>query len=529
MSIGNFIKNGLMKSFGLNDNDQMPENILDGLDYSNAVVKIESCVSAFDYFLPYQRNNVKTEAFGSGFFVSSEGHILTNYHVIRNTFSLSIKIKALGSEKLPVELVGICPSLDLALLKLTERSKAKIQKVLPEIPVLPIGSSDELRRGDKIITLGYPLGVDDLKITAGIFSGTQNILLSDQEFLLTAIQTDAAINFGNSGGPSINEKGECVGINFCVSVSTGVQNVGFVLPISLVKEAIEILKTEKIYRRLNLGLTYAQPVVPYLAEWMDLECEGGLYVPSVVEGSIAEFFGIKPGDTIISLNGLKIDTSGFVQTPWGEDKIYAFFVADRLLRQEGLDLEVIRDGNLIKIEIPRLTPEIIEKTSPKIRFKFAEVEKLEAEIFGGCVFSELSLNQLFAPQTTPGLVLFTALGTTLNPGLLSTLKPENQTKNKIIVTAILNSSVAESSRVGIKPSMVLKSINGVLLEGLSDLSREISKSLVRKDKFVVFEFVEGYKFPLSLPDVIEDEDRLASIHGYSKDFSTVLAFLKRDS
>lgn len=503
-------------------NNGIPENLMDGKDISNSVVKIESCVNNFDHFVPYQKNTVKTENSGSGFFISQD-EILTNYHVIKNTCSLMIKIKALGSEKLSVDLVGVCPSLDLALLRLTEKSKAKINKVLPEIPVLPIGSSDLLRRGDQIITLGYPFGVDDLKITAGVFSGTQNIVLLDQELLLTAIQTDAAINFGNSGGPSINEKGECVGVNFCVSISPGVQNVGYVLPISYVKEAIEVLKTNKIYRKLNVGLVYVQAISSYLAKWIGLENEGGLFVGSVLKGSIIEKFGVQVGDSIISLNGLKIDSSGLVQTEWSEDKVSAIFVAERLLRQDGLKLELIRAGKAMEIDIPVIDADILGKTTPKIRFKFAESEEIKAEIFGGCLFCEMSTNHIFAAQTNPGLVMYTALATTLNPGLLSVLKPENQSETKLVITNILSSSVAEGSRVGIRPSMVLRSINDIKVKNLKELSEEIKMSLERNDEFVVLEIEEGLKFPLKLSDVVDDEVRLAALHGYSKEFSSVLS------
>lgn len=527
MSLSSLIKNGL-KGFGFSGDEGSSINIVDGKDVSNAVVKIESCVNNFDHFSPFLKNTPKTENSGSGFFISQD-EILTNYHVIKNTCSLTIKMKALGTEKLSVDLVGVCPSLDLALLKLTEKSKTKIRAVLPEIPVLSIGSSDSLRRGDKIITLGYPFGVDDLKITAGIFSGTQNIVLLDQELLLTAIQTDAAINFGNSGGPSINENGECVGINFCVSLNAGAQNVGYVLPISYVKEAIQVLKTSKIYRKPNHGIVYAQVISSYLADWIGLESDGGIFVASVLKNSIIEKFGVQAGDAIISLNGLKIDSSGLIQTSWSEDKILALFVAERFLRQEGLKLELIRGGQRLEIEIPRLDAQIIEQTTPKIRFKFPESEEIKAEIFAGAVFCQLSTNHLYAAQTNPGLVMYTALATSLNPGLLSVLKPENQQQGKVVITNVLSSSVAEASRVGIRPSMVLKSINDVKVTELTDLSVEIAKSFARKDEFVILEIEEGLKLPLKLSDVIEDEVRLAALHGYSREFSSILEEILKGS
>ncbi len=494
-------------------------------DLANAVVKIETCQNVFDIFAPYQKSPAKITGCGSGFFIELDGqtYILTNYHVVRATCSLTIKMKAFGSEKLAVKLVGVSPSHDLALLKLTERSEKRVLEKLSKIPVLPFGSSDCLKRGNKLITLGYPLAVDDLKTTEGIVSGTQVVMLLDQGFYLPAIQTDAAINPGNSGGAAINQNGQCVGITFAINGMA--QNTGFIIPIDYVKDVVYSLRTTRIYRAPNIGLFSSQIITPCIASWLGLPSEGGVFVSSALDGSILQKFGIMSGDSIISLNDLKIDSSGLVETPWGQDKVNALFVAERFLRQEGLKLELIRTGKPMEINIPKLEAKDFQETAKKIGLKCLELESIPCEVFGGCVISELTTNHYWyiCLNLNSKKILPIQLEHSIFYKLLLSAVEENQTEKKLIINDILESSVAEASRVGIRPGMIIKSINGIEVRDLSELSGEIAKSLERQDKFVILESSSGQKFPINLSDLAEDETRLAALHGYEKEHSTVLA------
>ena len=509
-----------------------PEFKLEEKDFPNAVVKIENCRNVFDIFAPYQKSPAKETGFGSGFFIDLDSvtYILTNYHVVRAACSLTIKMKVLGTEKLAVKLVGVSPSHDLALLKLTERSEKRILEKLSKIPVLPFGSSDCLKRGDKLKTLGYPLAVDDLKTTEGVVSGTQVVNLPDQGFWQPAIQTDAAVNPGNSGGAALNQDGQCVGITFaavCIAEGTA-----YVIPLDYVKDVISSLRTTKVYRAPNIGLACNQPITPCISSWLGLPSEGGVFISSVLDGSIPYKFGIMAGDSVISLNGLKIDSSALVETPWGQDKVSALFVAERFLRQEGLKVGLIRAGNPMEIEIPKFQAKDFQETAKKVGLKCPGLEPIKCEILGGCVLSELSINhpyhlcQNMATSSVARRIM-------QDPGtfysLLTFLNEENQTKTRIIVDDVLESSVAEVSRVGIRPGMIIKSINGVTIKELSDLSGEIAKSLERQDKFVILKSSGDQEFPINLSDLVEDEARLAALHGYEKEHSTVLATVIKNS
>ncbi len=527
LSIGFFVclfsSNNL---FFLGPDQLNTQNSIDEKDFPNAVVKIETCFNIFNIFAPYQKNPAKSVSFGSGFFISSDGEILTNYHVVKNGCSFTVKIKALGAERLSAKLVGVSPSHDIAILKLTDKSKRQILQKLPKIPVLPIGSSDCLRRGDKLRTLGYPLAVDDLKTTEGVVSGSEVVTLLDQGFSRPTVQTDAAINPGNSGGPSINSKGECIGINFAgISTAAGVDGTAYVIPIDYIKDVIETIRSTKIYRALNIGLSCSQVITGNIASWLGLDLDGGIYISSVLSGSIAEL-GIKAGDCIISINGWKIDSSGLVETPWSDDKVNANFVAERLLRQTGMKLEIIRDGGLIELDVPKLKLDQIEQTAKKVGVKCPESEQISCDIFGGCVVSELSLNHVccflfwqHAPSKEMNLIRqeFPVLF-----NLLSFLSEERRSHTTLIINDVLDSSVAEVSRVGLKPGMILNSVNGVKVCNLKEFSQEIENAINRQDKFVVLQSPSGQKFPINLSDVIEDETRLAELHGYESQHSTVL-------
>ena len=160
---------------------------------------------------------------------------------------MQIEIPILGVEQLPVEIVGVSPERDIALLRLTPRSKEKIKKALGELPFLKLGNSDAVRRGQEVLALGYPLGVQALKSTQGIVSGRERIKLIKQ----SCIQITAPLNPGNSGGPSINAAGEVIGINFAGVIAA--QNVGYILPINDLKAAIKDLYKIRLLRRPVLG------------------------------------------------------------------------------------------------------------------------------------------------------------------------------------------------------------------------------------------------------------------------------------
>ena len=268
----------------------------------NTVVKIVTDVAAFNWLEPYKTPGVSKSA-GSGFFINSNGDIVTNYHVVNQARLVQIEIPALGVERLKVKIVGVSPERDLALLRLTNKTRKRIEKELGKIPFLKLGDSDAVRRGQEVLALGYPLGVQSLKSTQGIVSGRERIDMIKQ----SCIQTTAPLNPGNSGGPSIDSAGRVVGINFAGVVQA--QNVGYIIPINDVKSAIKDLHEIKLLRRPVPGCLL-EPSNEAMLSFLNNPKPGGFYVSTVYKNMMFEKVGIKAGDMIYEVNGFKLDKFG---------------------------------------------------------------------------------------------------------------------------------------------------------------------------------------------------------------------------
>jgi serine protease Do len=227
---------------------------------------------------------------GSGVIVSQDGYILTNYHVVEGVDS--VKVELPDSRTFTAKVVGTDPATDLAVVKIEATG----------LPTLVIGDSDAVRVGDVVLAVGNPLGVGET-VTSGIISakGRQTPEGGDgyQDFL----QTDAAINHGNSGGALVNAGGQLIGINSQImSVSDGNIGLGFAIPSNMAKSVMDQLITSGTVRRAKLGVT-VQRVTADLASSLGLPSAQGALVSNVDDGSPAAHAGVKQGDVITQYNG----------------------------------------------------------------------------------------------------------------------------------------------------------------------------------------------------------------------------------
>ncbi|MDM8530185.1 trypsin-like peptidase domain-containing protein [Anaerolineales bacterium HSG25] len=232
---------------------------------------------------------------GSGFFISADGYIVTNNHVVEGAGELSI-IYAQGG-MVPARLIGTAPEFDLAVIK--------VDGIVPAVAVW--GDSSALPLGSDVIAIGSALGRYQNTVTAGVLSGFNRELGG----LRGLLQTDAAINHGNSGGPLINLAGQVIGINTMVvrgefMGSDEAQGLGFAIPSNIARNVVQRLIEDGEVKPPFLGIQY-QPLNPQLAVVANLTLTEGAYVEAVVDDTPASDAGIQPKDVIISVAGQKVD------------------------------------------------------------------------------------------------------------------------------------------------------------------------------------------------------------------------------
>ena len=243
---------------------------------------------------------------GSGVIISADGYIVTNNHVVDGATKLKVKLN--DGRTFDAKLVGKDSATDIALLKIEAK----------ELPTLAFGSSDALRLGEWVLAIGSPFDLPST-ITAGIVSAkARNLGAIPNDFSIESfIQTDAAVNPGNSGGALVNTHGELVGINTLIKSQTG-SYVGysFAVPESIVRKVVVDLKEYGVVQRAMLGIMFR----PVDQDFLDTEGKelgidqiGGVYVASVVEGGSASEAGIRKGDVILEIDGLKINDAATLQ------------------------------------------------------------------------------------------------------------------------------------------------------------------------------------------------------------------------
>ncbi len=257
---------------------------------------------------------------GTGFIISEDGYIVTNNHVIEGADKIEVRIN--NKEKYIAKLIGHDTATDLALLKVETK-----QRLTP----LPLGDSEKLRVGEWVMAIGDPLAFDKT-VTVGVVSAKDRSgLTSDANTrsFENYIQTDAAINFGNSGGPLINVNGEVIGIN--TAIFRPAQNIGFAVPVNTLKTVLPQLRDKGKVTRGFLGINIVN-VDSDRAAAFGLKSEDGAFVESVEPGKPADKAGVKPGDTIVKVDSVPVkdtrDLIGYVSGKAPGSKVQLGVVRD---------------------------------------------------------------------------------------------------------------------------------------------------------------------------------------------------------
>ena len=305
-----------------------------------AVVNISTIVIAYDFFM---RPVPQEGGTGSGFLYDNEGHIVTNYHVVENAEELSVTLA--DGEAYPAEIVGADPSNDLAVVRIDAG-------YLPE--PIGLGNSDGLRVGEFVVAIGNPFGLERT-LTVGVISSLGRVIQSpDGRFIGEAIQTDAAITPGNSGGPLLDLEGRVIGVNSqIISPSRASAGIGFAVPVNTVKRVVPQLIAQGRYAHPWLGV---QPLglTPERAQafreaGMDVPVDEGLLMIEVVSGGPADRAGIQGGDRIVQLGNVRLALGGDIITAInGEavDDLQELTVYLETQTQVGdtVEVTIVRDG-----------------------------------------------------------------------------------------------------------------------------------------------------------------------------------------
>ncbi len=307
---------------------------------SPAVANILTKATEYDFFM----DPVPVEGAGSGFVIDPRGYILTNYHVVGGAQSIEV---VLGDQsRHPAKFIGADQRNDVALLKIDPKGK--------KLVTLPLGDSGMLQVGQKVLAIGNPFGFQSTLTTGVVSALGRTVQTSQTTFIDEAIQTDAAINRGNSGGPLINSHGEVIGINSAIFTPSGTTaGIGFAIPINSAKAiAIDLITDGRVHRAF-LGVE-TLPVNDYLAEALDLPVKEGLLVEVATKGGPALIAGIHGGDRVAQAGMRRIYIGGDVIVAIDGQKIAGQFDVNVVLNRkrpgDTITVTVFRGGK--KMDIP---------------------------------------------------------------------------------------------------------------------------------------------------------------------------------
>jgi S1-C subfamily serine protease len=315
-----------------------------------AVVHIETATRTqqpSDFFGNPFGTTETQRALGSGFVIDKAGHIVTNYHVVRGANTIQVSFS--NNERFKAKLVGVDPSTDVAVLRVEVKSRA--------LKSLPLGNSESVRVGDQVIAIGNPFGLDR-SVTSGIVSAVQRRIEAPNQLSIShVIQTDAALNHGNSGGPLLNAQGQVIGVN--AQIETGGQSqgnvgIGFAIPINTVKDVVaELIKHGKVEHPF-LGIE-GKTLQPNIGRLFHLPVTSGVLVASVRPGSGAAKAGLKPATSQVTVEGeswpaggdviVKLDGGSVPSIERLVDLIASKKPGDRI------DLEVVRGTSRIHLNV----------------------------------------------------------------------------------------------------------------------------------------------------------------------------------
>ncbi|MDA9554676.1 Do family serine endopeptidase [Pelobium sp.] len=370
---------------------------------------------------------------GSGVIVTDDGYIMTNNHVVEN----AEKIEVILTDKrvLQAKVIGRDKNTDLALIKINASN----------LPVVKLGNSDEVKVGEWVLAVGYPLTLEST-VTAGIVSAKSRqigILAQDGQdnvdpnnppvnsSIESFIQTDAVINRGNSGGALVNAKGELIGINSAIASQSGTyEGYGFAIPVNLAKKVMDDFLRYGEVKRGYIGITFQELNADNAQQFNTKEIDG-LYVNSTVDGGAAAAAGIKKGDIIKKLNGNEISTSSTLQEKIGTmrpgDKVQLTVLRDGSLKTFNITLKGDEGTKLASNNVPAVT-EIVGSLGAKFA-PLPEATKKKYNVSTGVIVTDIVTGKVFDMYDMPKGTIITSIngkGVNNNDQVVAALKQDSK-------------------------------------------------------------------------------------------------------
>ena len=451
--------------------------------FSKKTVKIIAQEIKLSYLYPF-KNLETTNTVGSGFFIDKLGHILTCSHVIENSKSVLVEIPHLGDKKIEVDVLGLCPELDLAILKTKDYIPVDFYELHDKDFVYSVEPSSE------VYAVGFPLAQKNLKFTRGIISGREEGL----------IQTDAPINPGNSGGP-LMYKDKVIGIN--TSGIDNANNIGYATPIS----AFFLLK-EELFKKNNL---IKVPILGVSLQNTTKEMThgtGGVYVNHVFSKSLIKKTGIKEGDILVKIDSHNIDNYGLIDRLWFNEKMN---IDDYMKTVKfGSKVNIIFKRGSKKIKGSFFYREDVPCLAIAENYPIWEKRPIDYEVFGGMIVMELSFNHLeYLVNYLERNIKKVAI-TPRNNIILKYLLLENREKPRLILTKVLNNSYIDRFGI-IRDFEIITHANGIPVSTLKQYRAALTGN---KTGLLEVNTEYGNKIVVGLAALLKEEPIFAKTYKY---------------
>ena len=459
-------------------------------DLKNAMystVRIIAHTESYDIFNP---DNIEDygSSIGSGFFIDNKAHILTCYHVIKDSVKLYVNIPITGKTQYETDIVSVYPDMDIAVIKMRNHKNMNY---------LELSDSDTIQMGDTTIALGYPLGESTIKTTKGIISGTKNHLL----------QTDTSINSGNSGGPLLTSEYKVIGINSSKIASSSVEGVGYCIPINIFinlknkflshldEEKINIIHEPNLYCKIQPleDDTLTLFCNKFIAKNPDTKING-VIISSIYKNSpfIQAEFPLEKYDILMEFDNLVIDTYGDIKVSWSIGKININDIIKRYPYDKKIPIKYLSLGKQEMVE----TFIIFKNTT---YFGINEIyypDKVKYVKFKDIIICQLTLNHLIYIINN-----YVSMNANNKAYMYNFILSENREKPRIIIGKVLPSSnFVNNKNIMNSISMAINRINGIPVHTIDDFNNvcNTTKLIINNKKYIHIEMLNREHITLCL-------------------------------